>query len=629
MFRSPQGEELGGGRALDTPGDLVSPASRAMGDGSPTSRVGRLIGIAVLGAMAVFAGILVPAWVPAYLPTIAPRDGVAAALRLLRLLYVGLLIATPPAIAAMGIAMAAARRRGSPRARAALARGMAAGLSLALGMAIAEGASAVRLRAMRVHEPRLRERFDDPPQRPLVSSGAPTLRDEFPDAAVDADRTVDIIVVGESSAHGDPYDRWLSVGEIVAWKLREAIPGRRFSFRCLARPGTHLDEMHQRLEELERRPDLAILYAGHNEFSMRHDWSRDVPYYLDRKSRRPPPIPIEGLATVSPVCRLIDETIGRRLRSVAPVRTPGRQLVDVPIYDEAEYAEILRDFRRRLEAMTSYLERMGATVVLVIPPGNDADFEPNRSFLPAATPEDERAAFAAEVRAARELEGSDPDAAASAYRRLIDRQPGFAETHYRLARLEEAAGHREEAARHYVAARDRDGLPVRCMSEFQDAYREVAARHPRAILVDGPAVLRGVSGRPAAGDNCFTDGFHPSLIGYTELAEAILRGLHARRAFGWGAGAPAPPPEVTPAACARRFGMDPTRWVEVCEYAAWFYLHGARVRFEPTDRLAHRARYERAIERLQAGDDPDDLGVPGIGTKIIPTGPVASRREPE
>ncbi len=597
-----------------------------MGNGSPTSRVGRLIGLGVLGAVAVCAGLVVPAWVEAYLPRIAPRDGVVAALRLARSVYVGLLIASPLAIAATGIAMAAARRRGSPRARAALARGMAAGLALALGMAIAEGTSAVRLRAMRVHEPQLREHFDDPPQRPLVDSGAPALRDEFPDAAIDAERTVDIIVLGESSAHGDPYHRWLSVGEIVAWKLREAIPGRRFSFRCLARPGARLDQMHQRLEELERRPDLAILYAGHNEFSMRHDWSRDAPYYLDRKPRRPP-IPIEGLATVSPVCRLIDETIGRRLRSVAPVRTPRRQLVDVPIYDEAEYAEVLRDFRRRLEAMTSYLERLGATVVLVIPPGNDADFEPNRSFLPAAMPEAEREAFAAEVRAARGLERSDPDAAASAYRRLIDRQPGFAETHYRLARLEEAAGHREEAARHYVAARDRDGLPVRCMSEFQDAYREVAARHPRAILVDGPAVLRGVCGRPAPGDNCFADGFHPSLIGYTELAAAILRGLHARHAFGWGAGAPAPPPEVTPAACARHFGMDAKRWVDVCVYAAWFYLHGTRIRFESTDRLAHRARYERAVERLRAGDAPDVLGVPGIGTKIIPAGPVASRRD--
>ncbi len=32
---------------------------------------------------------------------------------------------------------------------------------------------------------------------------------------------------------------------------------------------------------------------------------------------------------------------------------------------------------------------------------------------------------------------------------------------------------------HYVAARDLDGLPMRLPSDFQQIYREVAARHPR------------------------------------------------------------------------------------------------------------------------------------------------------
>ena len=239
---------------------------------------------------------------------------------------------------------------------------------------------------------------------------------------------------------------------------------------------------------------------------------------------------------------MIDETTGLLLRASPPTRTVARRLVDVPVYTAAEYAERLHDFRVRLEAITAYCERVGAMVVLVIPPGNDADFEPNRSFLPAETPRAEREAFAREFEAARRLEAADPEGATAAYRGLLERQPGFAEAHYRLARLAERAGRRDEADRHYVAARDCDGLPLRCPSDFQDVYREVAARHPRAILIDGPAVLRGLSPRGRAGDTFFTDAFHPSLIGYTGLAEAILRGLHARRAFGWGEAAPAPSP---------------------------------------------------------------------------------------
>jgi hypothetical protein len=35
---------------------------------------------------------------------------------------------------------------------------------------------------------------------------------------------VDILVVGESSASGVPYDEWFSVADIVAWKLQDAFP---------------------------------------------------------------------------------------------------------------------------------------------------------------------------------------------------------------------------------------------------------------------------------------------------------------------------------------------------------------------------------------------------------------------
>ena len=46
----------------------------------------------------------------------------------------------------------------------------------------------------------------------------------FPDPPGDA--VIDLVVVGESSAEGVPYNPWVSIGRLVAWKLGEAIPGR-------------------------------------------------------------------------------------------------------------------------------------------------------------------------------------------------------------------------------------------------------------------------------------------------------------------------------------------------------------------------------------------------------------------
>jgi hypothetical protein len=580
---------------------------------SPSSpdwrRTARLARFVLLGTLAILAVAVGLPWLQAAFPLPAPIHAIAVVLWAAGWGYLALLMTLPPALVLLAGALMFARRRRA--ARSWTARLLALCMALALAVALAEGVAAARLAARRA---------PSPPPEPKAHD--PSLPTRFPDPP--GDRTVDLVVLGESSASGVPYHEWLSVGEIVAWKLREALPDRSFSVKMLAQSGLTFDQVHQSLESLERRPELVILYAGHNEFSMRHGWNYEAPHYLDE---RPPPRRVTLLDVIrehSPVYRLIDETTGRFVRASPPKKTGSRRLVDVPVYTAADYAERLREFRLRLELITAYCERMGALVVLVIPPGNDADFDPNRSFLPPETTRAAREAFAREFDAARQLEATDPAGAAAAYRRLLEGQPRFAEAHYRLARLHEAAGRREEANRHYVAARDCDGLPVRCTSDFQDAYRELAANHPGAILIDGPAVLRRRSPRGVVGDNFFGDAMHPSLIGYTELARAILRGLHARRALGWDQAASAPEPVLTPADCARHFGMDPERWRVVCHYSAEFYHYAAVVRFDPSARKADEARYEEARRQIQSGTDPNETGVAGIGTKIIPTAPLVA-----
>ena len=318
----------------------------------------------------------------------------------------------------------------------------------------------------------------------------------------------------------------------------------------------------------------------------------------------------------SPLCRLIQQTIGIYRVSLPPPRHVTRPLVDVPVYTAAEYAERLHDFRTRLETMTAYCERLGALVVLVPPPGNDANFEPNRSFLPPQTTRAERAVCPG-VRGRARTEHTDLVQGIAAYRALLARQPGFAEAHYRLARLLEATGQRDEANQHYVAARDCDGFPIRCTSDFLNAYHEVAARHPRAILVNAPEVLRKLSPHGTGADELFADGHHPSLIGYTALSQAILQELYAGRAFDWPASSPAP--VVTPADCAAHFEMDAKKWVSVCRFICDFYTLCAPIRFDPSQRFARAERYEEAIRQIEKGISPEMVQIPGIGTGGLST----------
>ena len=214
------------------------------------------------------------------------------------------------------------------------------------------------------------------------------------------------------------------------------------------------------------------------------------------------------------------------------------------------------------------------------------------------------------MRAACRLETVDPAAARDRFRALIDRQPCFAETHYRLAALHERAGEWDDAYREYAAARDLDGMPMRCSSAFHQAYREVAARHG-CILIDGQSYFHAIGRHGLLDDELFQDAMHPSLRGQIALAQAVLLSLRARRAFGWpdGSGAPV----VDPAECAAHFGIDGNTWLHLAIWWKGFNDLVLPLRYDQRLRARKRAVGVDAVSKIHAGVDPQSLGLPNIG----------------
>lgn len=414
-----------------------------------------------------------------------------------------------------------------------------------------------------------------------------------------------IAVIGGSSALGHPYQDRLSIGQIVAWKLHAALPGRRVVADVLARAGATLEEMHQKLERIEHRPEVLIIFSGHNEFQARFPWDQDGDRPGGNLSNALGVAMQDRLC--SPLFRCVSEAFDK-YQVMAPPRILHRGLIEPPIVRCAESQRILDEFGRRLEAIVSWCERIGAVPVLVIPPDNQSGYEPNRSVLPASVSREERRAFARDWMAARSSE-SDPAPAIARYRALIARHPGFAEAHFRLARLLELSGQYTEAARDYRLARDLDGFPQRCQTSFKDAYRRVAARHA-CILIDGSAELQALSPHGIVGDSLINDAHHPSLRGHIALAEAVLRELRGRQAFGWSRGVA---PTIDLGECASHFGIDNLAWAKICSNVAMFYTITAIIRHDPSERQRKAALYHRAAEQIAAGTLPSDLGIPGIG----------------
>jgi hypothetical protein len=522
----------------------------------------RLLVLAVPVAVVVTAAIVLPGWIP-LLPRVVRRGMIEALLRTVLFGYTAMVLAgvvgTPVLI---GLAT---RSRRSGKARRRWMKSLAICLACLLAMVLLELSSAAWRGWM--------HRF-------------PTLPTSFAASPAEEYR---ILVVGGSSALGEPYRPWLSVGQIVAWQLQEAAPSRRVECEILAWLGESLEQQHHKLARIKHRPQAVIIYAGHNEFAARFEEERDP--WVDEEPGSWLLEQVYRGTLLSPFCRLAYEIISKNRLDSPPPLTGRHQLIDPPLCSPSESADILADFTRRLEAIVADCERIGALPILIIPPANESGYEPSRSTLPPAVPPGERRRVVEEVQAARAAESGDPARAAAGYAAVLARHPGFAEAHFRLARLLEREGQFAEAGRHYLAALDCDGLPIRCPAPFRSAYQLVARRHPRCILVDGRRELAAISPNGLIGDGVIQDTHHPTLTGYVALAGAVLRELQTRKALDLSRTIDLP---LSPTVCARHFGMDASKWAIAHERTSVHYQRVAGYRYDPTERLEKSRHYAEA-----------------------------------
>jgi hypothetical protein len=532
----------------------------------------RLLAIALPIAVLATAAAVLPGWIPV-LPRAVRRGIVEVALRGVLIGYSGLVLA-----AVIGTPMTvwlAARSRRKGRIRREILRGFSVCLVCLASLIVLEFGSAAWRGWM--------HRF-------------PALPTTFEASVPEEYR---IMVLGGSSALGEPYRPWLSVGQIVAWQLQQAVPGRRFECEILAWLGDSLEKQHHKLSGLKHRPDAVIVYSGHNEFAARFEEERDP--WVDEEPGNRILQAVYRATLVSPFCRLAYELISKN-RLDSPPRLTGRhQLIDPPLCRPSESADILADFRGRLETIVGYCEQIGALPILIVPPANEAGYEPSRSTLPGSVPPAERRRLVDEFHRALAEESSEPARAADGYTAILARHPGFAEAHFRLARLLERAGDAVEAGRHYLAALDHDGLPIRCPAPFRDAYEEVARRHPRCILIDGRRELAAISPHGLIGDRVIQDTHHPTLLGYVTLAGAVIRELQNRNIFPDAQPITMP---IDPADCARHFEMDAAKWATMCERTSVHYRRVAAYRYDPSERLEKSRRYTEAALRIRGGTDP-------------------------
>jgi tetratricopeptide (TPR) repeat protein len=363
--------------------------------------------------------------------------------------------------------------------------------------------------------------------------------------------TYRIFTLGGSTTYGRPYDDSTSFS---GW-LRELLPvaDRSKNWEVINAGGISYASYRvaQLMEELVHyRPDLFIIYTGHNEFLEERTY---------RKFKDIPPVVRSTASLLARTRTWSAMSSGLKVLGLSPqTASEDRFTLGVEVdtildrsagperysRDDALRENILNHFRISLERMVLLAQSVGARIIFVTPAANLKDCSPFKSqhtegignkarqrseeLLAMTTP------FVWEKNWPLVLQVMDE---------AVALDPRFADLHYRRGQALLALGRFEEAREALIIARDEDVCPLRALTPVARIVTEVASEHG-VMLVDFNNLLEHDMLKrkmyPILGQEYFLDHVHPTIEGHKLLALALLKAMTemglARPGPDWGEG---------------------------------------------------------------------------------------------
>ena len=346
-------------------------------------------------------------------------------------------------------------------------------------------------------------------------------------AATKPDDGFRIFVLGGSSAQGFPWGGELAFTRLLGAALQESFPDRTVESVNAAAMSYGSHRLRILAAELAGyRPDLFIVYGGHNEFVERRFYER----ILER------PAPLVGLRAVlyrSRLFSLMSDLLEPAPDAIDPADSQAKstgELLGLDVQREysvdvaaAERDEVETHFAENIRAIVKLARGAGAQVVLCTVPSNIQGWIPNQSlFDDGMSFEGRQAVLRVLKESAASLEAGKADTALASAEQAVGISPNYAEAHFLLGRALETLGRTDDAREAFARARDLDAQPARASSELNEILRNVAAQEG-TVLLDLDAAFAEASPGGLVGFNLLEDYVHPKPEGHRLIARELWR----------------------------------------------------------------------------------------------------------
>jgi len=336
-----------------------------------------------------------------------------------------------------------------------------------------------------------------------------------------------VFLYGGSSAYGFPVaDRY----SITAW-LRKSfphlLPGKTVNVMNCAWPGK---ASHHDLEGvhavLKYKPDLFIIYTGHNEAPV--DNRLFVDHWIYKLDLR--------LKFRSAFYRFL-LTRFHKARKFIVYGSSGytekqyrEEIIANKVYkkvevDDEEYGKILQAYRKNIESIIRFAKEHQIRVLIVNLPSNLRDIPPAISTHKAALSEVKLADWNRYFEEAKafEKQGKYKEAVES-YQVAAAIDPTYADLQYQLGQSYEQIGDYASAKKAYQSALDHDGHPWRAKSSLNEILLQISQQQD-IIFVDIVAALERLSPHGILSRELIYDNVHPSIQAQQVITDEILHAL--------------------------------------------------------------------------------------------------------
>jgi tetratricopeptide (TPR) repeat protein len=332
---------------------------------------------------------------------------------------------------------------------------------------------------------------------------------------------VRIVVLGGSEAMGMPEPAY-GVGPMLQEQLGVRHPGVEIEVVVLAHAAANSHVVRRISTSLRALdPDGIVVMLGNDEvigpygagtiFTARAPSSARIAWETRVRSTR------------------LGQWWARRISAMqTPERWRGSEMFasNEVSFDDPALERTRVHFSSNLDAIARAGDALNVPMVFTTLGVNLRHSGPFGTVGPGTLPGDQQSVFGRAYRAGDELwERGAADSARISYREALTLLPLHADLHYRLGRLELAAGDTAAAIAHLRDAREYDTVRLRADAGMNGVVRRVATWHDHVILADLDAALAAMSPAGLPGREAFLDHKHLDFAGNRIAARVLADAL--------------------------------------------------------------------------------------------------------